>query len=155
MLDHDRLELDATLENIPRFRAFVEDACACGGASTDDCFAIKLAVDEVCTNIIEHGYGPDHHGAISLTVEISDGEIRVAVVDNGRPFAPEEAPVPDVEAPWQDRPIGGLGWHLIRKMVDDIRYQTDGAENRLTLVKKFAETPGPGNEQERKNGCDD
>ena len=61
-------------------------------------------------------------------------------------LAPEEAPVPDVEAPWQDRPIGGLGWHLIRNLVDEIRYQTDGAENRLTLVKRLAETSGPGNE---------
>ena len=155
MVYHDRLELDATLENIPRFRAFVEDACARGGTSADDCFAIKLAVDEVCTNIIEHGYGPDHHGAISLIVDVAEGEIRVAVVDTGRPFAPEEAPVPDVEAPWQDRPIGGLGWHLIRKTVDDIRYQTDGAENRLTLVKKFDEASGTGNEQERDDGRDD
>ena len=152
MMNHDRLELDATLENIPRFRAFVEAACARGGASTDDCFAIKLAVDEVCSNIIEHGYGPDVAGTIVLIFDAADGEARVTVIDTGRPFAPEEAPVPDVEAPWQDRPIGGLGWHLIRNMVDEIRYQTDGAENRLTLVKRLAEISGPGNEEERGNG---
>ena len=155
MTHHDRLELDATLENIPRFRAFVEDACARGGASTDDCFAIKLAVDEVCSNIIEHGYGPDLGGTISLIFEASQNEARVTVIDTGRTFSPEEAPVPDVEAPWQDRPIGGLGWHLIRKMVDDMQYQTDGGENRLTLVKKFTETTGPGDEQESDNGRND
>ncbi len=155
MMHHDRLDLDATLENIPRFRAFVETACARGGASTDDCFAIKLAVDEVCSNIIEHGYGPDVAGTISLIFDAAEGEARVTVIDTGRPFAPEDAPVPDVEAPWKDRPIGGLGWHLIRNMVDEIRYQTDGAENRLTLVKNITETSGPGNEQEHGNGCND
>jgi anti-sigma regulatory factor (Ser/Thr protein kinase) len=155
MMHHDRLELDATLGNIPRFRAFVEDACARGGISADDCFAIKLAVDEACSNIIEHGYGPGGAGTISLIFEASQSEVRVTVIDTGRPFAPEEAPVPDVGAPWQDRPIGGLGWHLIRNMVDEIRYQTDGAENRLTLVKRFAKTSGPGNEEERDNGRDD
>jgi anti-sigma regulatory factor (Ser/Thr protein kinase) len=110
----DQLEAAAVLENIPRFREFVVDVCTRAGAAPDDCFALKLAVDEACTNIVEHGYGSDRDGAIALTVEIGDGEARVVLVDTGRPFSPEEAPRPDLDADWSDRPVGGLGWHLIR-----------------------------------------
>jgi anti-sigma regulatory factor (Ser/Thr protein kinase) len=134
----DRLVVDATLENIPRIRDFVARLCATAGATHDDCFALKLAVDEVCTNIIEHGYGMDGGGDISITVRIENGEARVVVEDTGRPFAPADAPSPDLDADWQERPMGGLGWHLIRNLVDDHGYRRRDDHNRLTLIKQLS-----------------
>lgn len=142
------MRLAASLANIPRFRNVAEQTCARAGIATDVCFGLKLAVDEVCTNIIEHGYGPDGSGDISLTIEIGDLEARITIVDRGRPFSPDEAAAPDVTSDWDERPIGGLGWHLVRSVMDEIRYRRDGSENRLTLVKKLGGGTGASQEQE-------
>jgi anti-sigma regulatory factor (Ser/Thr protein kinase) len=109
---------------------------------------LELAVDEVCTNIIQHGYDPDRQGEISLTIELDTDEARITVVDSGRPFSPDEAAEPDLEAPWDERPVGGLGWHLVRSVVDEIHYRRDGSENLLTLVKRLDGGSGANREQE-------
>jgi anti-sigma regulatory factor (Ser/Thr protein kinase) len=134
----DQLVVDANLENIPRIRDFVARLCVEAGATHDECFALKLAVDEACTNIIEHGYGEAGHGDISIAVSFEDGQARVVVSDTGRPFAPADAPPPDLDADWSERPVGGLGWHLIRNLVDDHRYQRRDDRNRLTLIKQLS-----------------
>jgi anti-sigma regulatory factor (Ser/Thr protein kinase) len=137
----DQLLVTAELENIPRIREFVTELCADAGATHDECFALKLAVDEVCTNIIEHGYGADDRGEISISVELDGGVARVMVADTGRPFSPDDAPPPDLEAQWSDRPVGGLGWHLIRNLVDEHSYQRCGDTNNLTLIKELSGEP--------------
>lgn len=142
------MTLAASLANVPRFRDLAERACARAGMAADDCFGLKLAIDEVCTNIIEHGYGPDGGGEISLTIEIGDREARMTVVDRGRPFSPDQAATPELGTHWEDRPIGGLGWHLVRSVVDEIRYERDGSENRLTLIKKLEGGTGTSQELE-------
>jgi anti-sigma regulatory factor (Ser/Thr protein kinase) len=109
---------------------------------------LELAVDEVCTNIIQHGYAPDREGEISLTIEVVADQARITVVDGGRPFSPDEAAEPDLEAPWDERPVGGLGWHLVRSVVDEVHYRRDGSQNLLTLVKRLDGGGGRKREQE-------
>ena len=59
------------------------------------------------------------------------------IADDGRPFDPlTEAPEPDLESAIEDRPIGGLGVHLVRTMMDEVRYRREEGKNRLTLVKR-------------------
>lgn len=142
MMHRDHLVLPATVDNLPRFREFAVRACVRAGAGEDDGFALKLAVDEVCSNIIEHGYGDAAGGQIELIVELDHDEIRLVIIDTGRPFRPQEAPRPDLEAGWEDRPVGGLGWHLIRNMVDELRYESGADGNRLTLVRRLGPRTG-------------
>ena len=67
--------------------------------------------------------------------------------DRGRPFDPSYAPAPDLDSDWEDRRIGGLGWFLVRQMVDELLYDsttdTDGPLNRLTLIKRGAAAGAP------------
>jgi anti-sigma regulatory factor (Ser/Thr protein kinase) len=144
----EHVRLAASLKNIPRFREVATRACTRAGASADARMGLELAVDEVCTNIIQHGYDPDRQGEISLTIELDTDEARITVVDSGRPFSPDEAAEPDLEAPWDERPVGGLGWHLVRSVVDEIHYRRDGSENLLTLVKRLDGGSGANREQE-------
>ena len=131
------ISVAARLESLAAIRAFVEEACRRAGAAPSDAFDLKLAVDEACTNVIEHGYRGRLDGTIALECEAGADAIRVTIVDRGRPFAPGEVAEPDLEADWQSRRIGGLGWHLIRKSVDEIHYAPDASGgNRLTLVKR-------------------
>jgi serine/threonine-protein kinase RsbW len=115
----------------------VDQECRAAGGDVRSCGDLKLAVDEACTNVIEHGY-EGRSGTIRLSVAGNDGSLTVVIEDRGRPFDPASVPPPDLSADWQDRRIGGLGWHIIRSCVDEIRYEpgADGG-NRLTLVKKL------------------
>jgi anti-sigma regulatory factor (Ser/Thr protein kinase) len=127
----------ARLESLEAVRVFVEEACRQAGADASACFGLKLAVDEACTNIIEHGYAGRPGETIALVCETDGDGLRVTIVDRGRAFRPSEVPPPDLSSSWDERRVGGLGWHFIRQSVDEIDYGPDPAGgNRLTLVKR-------------------
>ena len=99
-------------------------------------FDVKLAVEEACTNVIEHGYG-EQGGPIDLVIRGDDDEIVVSIRDRAQPFSPDDAPPPDLTSDWADREIGGLGWHLIKRLMDRLAYEPSLATgNELTLVKR-------------------
>ena len=127
---------EARLEKLADIRRFVEESCRSAGAAESVCFDLKLAVDEACTNIVEHGYAGEP-GSIALTVEASAGILRVTIRDRGTPFDPARLRAADVTSPPEERPIGGVGWHLIRSSMDEVDYERDPAGgNRLTLTKR-------------------
>ena len=131
------LNVDARVESLAAVRAFVERACRLTGLDPASCFDLKLAVDEACANIIDHGYQGRAGGAIRIGCSSDESSVRVTIVDWGRAFAPAELPPADVTSDWKQRPVGGLGWHLIQQSVDEIDYEPDpAAGNRLTLVKR-------------------
>jgi len=128
---------EARLENLGSVREFVAGACRQAGADSSFCFDLKSAVDEACTNIILHGYREREPGSLDVCFEEDAERMVVTITDRGRSFAPGEIPAPDLSSPWRERAAGGLGWHLIRKMVDEVEYQADGEKgNRLILVKR-------------------
>ncbi len=125
-----------TPENLPGFVDFVRDACARSGADAASCFALRLAVEEVCANLIRHGYGGREPGPIEVSLRAEPRRLIVTVTDFAPPFLPSQAPVPDLASGWRERPVGGLGWHLVTSVMDQVRYEARAdAGNRLTLVK--------------------
>ena len=133
------IEREARGENLQAFRDFIEEACRRAAVGPPAVFDLKLAVDEACSNIIEHGYPGDAPGPIGISFEAGDGQVVVAIADRGRPFDPKSVRAPDLDSRWEDRRTGGLGWHLIRSSVDRVTYESDLERgNRLTLVKKIA-----------------
>lgn len=149
MQNTHRLTVPAELSSLMPSRDFVVAACRRAGLGAEDELALKLAVDEVLSNLVEHaglGAGDD----IELIVECREGEVRVTVEDQGPPFHPDRAPWVDTAAPAEERSIGGMGWHLVRQMVDEVHYAThtgngsrDG--NRLVLVKRLGGCTGRSN----------
>ena len=132
------ISIAARVESLAAARAFIERACAEARADAEAACALKLAVDEACANIIEHGYAGRPGGSIAISCEDVDGALRVTIVDGGRAFSPEALPPPDTTSSWRERPIGGLGWHFLRSSVDVVDYAPDPAGgNRLTLVKRL------------------
>jgi serine/threonine-protein kinase RsbW len=128
----------AELQSLPVFRDFIKAACK-GRAGIDDqtCYDLELAVDEACTNIITHGYAGMNPGSIILTLKLGRSQVVVNLTDFGHPFEPSRAPVPDVEAGLEDRPIGGFGLFFIYQTMDEIRYQTTEDGNCLTFIKRL------------------
>ena len=99
-------------------------------------FALNLALEEILVNVIAHGYQGSADHQIIVRLALDDGEVRAEVEDDARPFNPLEAPEPDLSKPLEERPIGGLGIHLTRKMMDGLVYRRQGDKNLLVMRKK-------------------
>lgn len=130
-----------TLDRLGDIRQFLRLALAeLGCAGVTD--AIVLAVDEVCANLVEHATDGIAPGPTRVSVRRSADDAIIVVEDRGHPFDPADAPAPDLHSDWMDRPIGGLGWFLVKQMVDDVSYDSvsspQGMLNRLTLIKRGA-----------------
>ena len=125
----------AELDSLSVFREFISDCCAKFKIPDGTVFDLKLAVDEACTNIIEHGYKGMDPGSIILSFRIESDRILVQITDFGHIFEPADAPKPDVEAALEDRELGGLGLYLIYQTMDNIDYQASDDGNTLTFTK--------------------
>jgi serine/threonine-protein kinase RsbW len=129
-----RIEKAAALENVPALLAFLDDACERHGLDSESAFALRLAVDEVCVNLVRHAYAGEP-GSIRIDFVREADRAVVTITDRSPPFDPADAPVPDLDLPAEQRRIGGLGWHLVKHMIDRIEYRSEDGINRLTLVK--------------------
>ena len=125
----------AELESLKKFRDFITACCAHHDIPNDTVLELKLAVDEACTNIIEHGYKGMDPGSIILSFRIQPGRILVQITDFGHVFEPVAGPKPDVEAALEDRELGGMGLYLIYQTMDNIDYQSSEDGNTLTFTK--------------------
>jgi serine/threonine-protein kinase RsbW len=125
--------------------AWSEDLCTRLPMDEAGASALRLTIEEVCVNIGDHGYPPQSPGPMSVTVWQRSGppgpHIEVEIRDQATPFHPDDAPEPDFDAAVQDRRVGGLGWFLIRQLMDQIDYQSQSGENCLRLVKMLAPSP--------------
>jgi serine/threonine-protein kinase RsbW len=124
-------------ESLVDVLGFVDSVFDRDGIDADAAFAIRLAIEEACTNIITHGYRDSGPGPIRLRIETDGARILISIEDNASTFNPETKSAPEMEADWNDREIGGLGIHLIRQMMDEVVWEPlpDGG-NRLRLVKR-------------------
>lgn len=104
--------------------------------SSDFISELRLVAEESLTNVIEYAYGTGHEGDVEIALEVEVTEVRLVLRDRGRPFNPLEHPPPDLDSPVEDRPVGGLGIHLMRTLTDEQRYSREGDENVLVLIKR-------------------
>ncbi|MBN1659614.1 MAG: ATP-binding protein [Anaerolineae bacterium] len=127
--------LHADLTDMTTIRDFVAD-CGCDlGLDLETIEAFQLAVDEACTNAVEHGYD-GHAGAIEVTMEAENDQVCATVRNWGAPFDPDLVPIPDVNAPLEKRALGGLGVFLIRQLMDHVEFKFDPVKgNTLTMIK--------------------
>jgi serine/threonine-protein kinase RsbW len=135
----------ATVRDLNDMRDFLEGAIQNLGGDDDTAGDLVLAVNEAVTNVLLHGYD-DRPGPVSLCVEAEGPDLRVYLSDDAPLFDPTTVPTPDINLPLEDRPLGGLGVHMMRQLSDELTYQTTGAgKNELTFVKRgvLAESPAP------------
>jgi anti-sigma regulatory factor (Ser/Thr protein kinase) len=100
-------------------------------------YLVSLAIEELVTNCIKYGYKDSNSHTIDFLLRVDGQILRLEVIDDGSPFNPLEAPRPDLSLPPEQRPIGGLGLHLLRELADEMRYERRDGTNRLTLIKRM------------------
>ncbi len=137
---HVALTLPAIVSSLPAFAQALEEICRHAELDRETVSDLLVVLDEACSNVFRHAYAGHEPGALSVTLmhrpSPPPGEIEITLVDQGVAFNPLLLPAPELSIDAEDRPIGGLGVHLMRRLTDrqTYRYQPDTG-NRLTLVK--------------------
>ena len=127
----------AQVRDLNDMREFLEKAVLALGGSDDDAGDLVLAVNEAVTNDLLHGYD-GQPGPVTICVEVVDNDLRVILSDNAPPFDPTRVPPPDIFLPLEDRPLGGLGVHMMRQLTDELLYRPLADGNELVFVKRGA-----------------
>lgn len=128
----------AKFEFLDEIREFVGGIARDGGFDDRDVYNIQLATDEAASNVIEHAYEGISDGLLEISCGVNGSAITIVLVDHGESFDPSEVPAPDLKADLSERKIGGLGIFLMRKLMDEVRYQAEPRKNRntLTMIKR-------------------
>ncbi|MFZ2006645.1 MAG: ATP-binding protein [Stellaceae bacterium] len=130
-----RLDVSPDIADIPRLLDWVEACCRECRVKGETPSKLALALEEAVANVINHAFAGIAAPRITVELTIDDDRVAAEIIDNGRPFNPTAAPEPDCAAPLESRDVGGLGIHLIRRMMDHVDYRRMGDENRLRLEK--------------------
>ncbi len=118
-------------------RSFVVETSRSLGADEQAAADLELAVDEICSNSIRHGYD-GKEGEIEVSVERDGPSLRVVVRDWGVTFDPDQVPTPDTDLPLEKRLLGGLGLFLVRQLMDDVRFEfSRDRGNSVTMVRRL------------------
>lgn len=101
-------------------------------------FQLTLALEELVTNMISYGYEDEAPHEIQIRLHREGDRLHVQLVDDAKPFNPLEVPPPDLTLPLEERPIGGLGIHLVRTMFSHLTYRRESGRNILDLEQRIA-----------------
>lgn len=127
--------LDGVREAGARFEAFA----AAHALAKGQVWPFQVALDEVLANIVTHGYVGAEARPIEVGMAYADGRVELVIEDAARPFNPLEAVPPDLGAPLEERPVGGLGIALVRRLMESVEYERTGGRNRLRLRGRLME----------------
>jgi anti-sigma regulatory factor (Ser/Thr protein kinase) len=118
---------------LPRLIEAVEVFCASIAASKQDTHSLHLAIEEIASNVLEHGYGGVPHPLSVCLEAIPPNRVRAIVTDDAPAYDPLSRPEVDTTLPLEERSIGGLGIHLVKKLMDSIHYERRNGQNILTM----------------------
>lgn len=136
------LTLPAVVASLRGFKTELEHFCLQAGVSGRVQEDLQVVLDEICANVFRHAYPPDQPGPLRLEMRLDRTAVppvlELAFIDQGLPFDPLARSAPDLSSNWHDRPIGGLGIHLVQSLTDQQHYSHTPADgNRLTLSKRL------------------
>ena len=131
------VRLPADLREIERLHRLVRQFGDLHEVLSRALYAVNLALDEVVTNVVRHGFDDPAGQEVVARLTARNGEITTEVCDSGRAFNPLDAPAPNLEAPLAERSLGGLGIHLVRSLMDGLEYRRENGKNVLTMRKRI------------------
>lgn len=130
------IEFPGRYDTLEKIAVLVQNAAQELGLDSCAAYAVETAVDEACSNIIEHAYGGENKGTIELTYAIEDNELVITLRDHGKRFNPKKVADPNLTTPLKNRHSHGLGLYFMRQWMDEVRFDRIEGFNVLTMVKK-------------------
>ncbi len=128
--------VEAKVDNLNKVLAFVDEELELLECPMKICVQLDVAVEEIFVNIASYAYTP---GDGPATIQVAHGEdpnrVEITFIDEGVPYDPLKKEDPDITLSAEERQIGGLGIFMVKKSMDDMRYEYKDAKNILTLVK--------------------
>lgn len=136
-MKHVHVCLKNKLEEIPTLAQTIEDFAAANNLPDQPIFQVNLCLDELLTNTISYGFPEGGEHEITVEIDLQGKTLVIATRDDGLAFNPLEQSEPDTGQSLEERPIGGLGIHLVRTMMDEIEYRYESGQNVLVMKKQI------------------
>ena len=140
-MKYNRMQHSITLTNdieqVPQLADFVDMVCEEVGMDMAVAIQMNLAMEEAVVNVMSYAYPADTVGDVTIEAVTIADQLQFTITDCGTPFDPTAKEDVDTTLSAEERPIGGLGIHLVRQLMDSITYERIDGKNVLTLRKKF------------------
>lgn len=130
------IQFPGRYDSLEKIAVLVQQAAQELGLDSCAAYAVETAVDEACSNIIEHAYGGENKGIIELTYTIKGSELIITLRDHGKRFNPKNISHPNLSAPLKNRHAHGLGLYFMRQWMDEVKFDRVEGSNVLTMVKR-------------------
>ena len=135
------ITLTNDIQQVPQLAEFVDMVCEEVGMDMAVAIQMNLAMEEAVVNVMTYAYPAGTIGNVNIEAQANDERLKFTIIDSGIPFDPTTKDEVDTTLSAEERPIGGLGIHLVRQLMDSINYERIDGTNVLTLRKKFDKPP--------------
>lgn len=135
MTPQSSLILPNDVDTIPQLNEYIDCICEENGIDMEIAMSLNLAIEEAVVNVMSYAYPDGAQGEVKIESAVAPNQITFVITDNGIPFDPTAKEDVDVTLSAEERPIGGLGIHLIRQIMTHISYERKDGKNILTLSK--------------------
>jgi serine/threonine-protein kinase RsbW len=131
----ETLTFPGRYESLANISNFVKKVAKSNGFEGLALYKIETAVDEACSNIIEHAYGEEDKGDIKISIDFLNEALTITIKDKGKPFDPEKVKQPNLNDPLEERKGNGLGLYMMKQWMDEVHFVFNKQENVLTMIK--------------------
>jgi len=129
--------IKSRISEIPKTAEFVAAFGKKYNFADESILDLCVALDEIVNNIVKYSYSGEPDNEIKISLSFKDDSLNVVVSDDGIPFNPCKIEKPDLSTPIEDKPIGGLGFYLVKQLMDSVEYKREDNKNVLFLNKKI------------------
>ncbi len=133
----DILVLDNYIQEMDKLEPFLNEFFERKNLDVSLLPQMDLALEEAIANVIMYAYPEGKNGPVEISLEVKEGLLQTHIIDAGTPFNPLQQPEAKLSSSIEERPIGGLGIHLIKEIMDQVEYQYKDGKNMLTMTKKI------------------
>lgn len=132
------IKVQASIDNLDAVNEMIDGVLDENGCNMKIKMQIDISVEELFVNIASYAYG-DGMGEATVSIDVLDDPRRAVIsfMDSGEPFDPLAKPDPDITLGVEERKIGGLGIYMVKKSMDDVKYEYKDGLNILKIVKNF------------------
>lgn len=132
---HARRVFAGSLEQLTPLREFINVTAPQLGCTDEDTFALELASDEAAANVFKHAF-ENQPGVIQVDLWRKDNVVTVQMKYHGRAFDPSRVPQPDLDAPLEERTIGGLGLYFMRQLMTEVQFDFDAVNGNVLTMRR-------------------